>query len=139
MEGALKLPGRRLFLLSGLGMAGLSASTTSAAEHVYRFATERCDVRVSVEFHDAYSSRGFRFKNPGDGSFCLSSNGEKDRDCVADFVGSLAIARYEVQSYPNKRAVTALREYVCTIDRDHRLEPRPPFARRVDLHHGIAS
>jgi hypothetical protein len=112
------------------------ASTT---KHVYRFATGRCDIRVSVEFHDRYSSRGFWFNNSFDGPFYVSFKGEKDQDCTSNFVGSLAIARYEVRSHSKQRQVSALREYVRNIDRDDRLEPRPPFDRKVELHRGVAS
>ena len=140
MGNVAKLPGRRLFLLSGLGLAGLRTARTSTTEHVYRFATDRCNILVSVEFHDSYSSRGFWFNNYQlDRPFCLSLKGEKDRDCARSFVGSLAIARYEVRSHSKHRQVSTLREYVRNIDRDERLEPRPPFHRKVELHQGVAS
>ena len=140
MGNAAKFPGRRLFLLSGLGLAGLGAARAATTEHVYRFATDRCEIQVSVEFHDRYSSRGLWFNNyPLDRPFCLSLKGEKDHDCAGSFVGSLAIARYEVRSHSKHRQVSTLREYVRDIDRDERLEPRPPFYRKVELHRGVAS
>jgi hypothetical protein len=140
LDSVAKLSGRRLFLLSGLSIAGLRTSTASTTENVYRFATDRCDIQVSVEFHDSYSSRGFWFNNRRlDAPFCLSLNGEKDRDCIESFVGSLAIARYEVRFHSKHRQVSTLREYVRNIDRDERLEPRSPFHRKVELHRGLAS
>src|SRR5262245_1361568 len=112
------------------------ASTT---KHAYHFTTDRCDIRVSVEFHDRYSSRGFWFNNSFNGPFCVSFKDEKDHDCAGNFVGSLAIARYEVYSRSKLRQVSTLREYVLNIDRDDRLEPRPPLDRKVELHRGVAS
>jgi hypothetical protein len=135
-----ELPGRRLFLLSGLGITALRGSTASTTEHVYRFATDRCDIRVSVEFHDSYSGRGFLFNNyPLDRPLCLTLESEKDRTCAGRFVGSLAIARYEIRPHSKHRQVSKLREHVRNIDRDERLEPRSAFHREVELHRGVAS
>lgn len=140
MADVAKLCGRRFVLLSGLGIAGLGTSKASRTGQVYHFATERCDIRISVEFHDSYSSRGFWFnKHPLDRRFCLSSDGEADRNCARSFVGSLAIARYEFQTHSKHRPVSTLREYVRNIDRDERLESRPAFRRKIELHRGIAS
>ena len=139
MGNAFKLPDRRLFLLSGLSLAGLRTSTASTAEHVYRFVTDRCDVQLSVKFHDSYSSRGFWFGHRPEERFCLSIKGEKERYCPEGFVGSLAVARYEVRTHERRPRVSALREHVRNIDRDERLAARPPFDRTVELRQGVAS
>jgi hypothetical protein len=131
---------RRLFLACGLGIINPVISPGSGTEHVYRFATRHCNVHVRIEFHDRYSSRGFWFSNRSGGApFCLSSRGEQNRHCLMRFVGSLAIAQYEVHSRSKQYRVSVLREYVRTIDRDERLDPRPPFDRRLELQAGKAS
>ena len=52
--------------------------------------------------------------------FCLSANGQQNSDCLANFSGSLAIARYHVRPRAKPRNFLALRERVRTIDQDSR-------------------
>jgi hypothetical protein len=139
MASDARIPGRRLILLSGLGIATLRSSAASRDQDVYRFATDGCDIRVRVEFHDRYSSRGFWFNDPFNRPFCLSPEGEKARNCAAKFVGSLAIARYEIRCRSKDRRISMLREHVRNIDCDDRVEPRPPYDRKIELHRGTAS
>lgn len=107
---------------------------------VYRFATRECDIRMSVEFYDAYSSNGFRFNERlSDRSYCLSADGEKGHNCLPNFSGSIAIARYRIRSHSNSTHLLVLREHVRSIDRDSRLEERPPFERTLEVHGDLAS
>jgi hypothetical protein len=58
---------------------------------------------------------------------------------MVHFVGSLAIAQYEIRSRSKRHRVSCLREHVQTIDRDERLVARPPFDRKLELQSGKAS
>lgn len=130
-EHAKKLLSRRLLLASGF-CTGRPAAAVSGPE--YRITTRQCEIRFSIEFHDNYSAAGLVLADSS-GPYCLSVAGERNRDCAQRFVGSLAIARYEIRS----AAVSSLREHVRTIDRDERLEDRPPFHRRMAFQHGVVS
>lgn len=130
---------RRLFIVSGLSFVAQAASRPKG-EQIYRFATAECDIEMTVEFHDQHSSNGFWFSNrTAHRNFCLSAKGEEGRDCVAHFIGSLAIAKYKIRPRGNSQQISTLREYVRTIDQDTRLVQRPPFDRTMELQHGIAS
>jgi hypothetical protein len=103
-------------------------------ENVYRFRVGGCDVRMSVEFYDHYASDGFWFgERRTDRVFCLSASGGMGRDCLKNFHGSLAIARYHISPHAK------LREQVRTIDRDGRLSERPPFERTLSVVDGVVS
>jgi len=129
--------GRRMFLLSGLGLAARAASPGRERR---RFATQECEIEMEVEFHDRHSSLGFRFLDQASGrGFCLSRDGDRDRDCVRQFSGALAIAHYHIRSRSRRRRVSALREYVRTIDHDPRFELRPPFEATLEFRQGVAS
>src|SRR5260370_10334578 len=104
---------RRLFLASGISL-GARALPQPKQDAVYAFATTGCEIRLTVEFYDRYSSTAFSFRDLSAGRpFCLSAIGEEDRDCAAGFAGSLAIARYSFRP-----GIAALREHVRTIDQD---------------------
>ena len=104
------------------------------SETIYRFSLGGCTVTMSVEFYDRYGSAGFWFKERHmDHSFCLSSEGKTGRECLANFHGALAIVHYRVP----QRSI--LREYVRTIDQDHRLANRPPFERSLSVVDGVVS
>jgi hypothetical protein len=95
---------------------------------------------MSVEFYDCYSSNGFWFDSDATGrQFCLSSSGQKRRNCLTKFSGSLAIARYHIRFRSRTPDLIALREHVRTIDRDSRLSLRAPFERTLDVQGGVAS
>ncbi|HZQ51684.1 MAG TPA: hypothetical protein VFB14_05780 [Bryobacteraceae bacterium] len=132
---------RRCFLWSGMSFGAASALPARVKdETVYNFATPACNIRMTIEFYDRYSSRGFWFEErQKDTHYCLSANGEKERNCLAGFVGSIAIARYRVQPRSQSPDTLLLRESVRTIDRDSRLKERAPYQRSLPLQCGLAS
>jgi hypothetical protein len=138
---AARVMNRRSFLFTGAVFgASINAATPANPETVYRFDSANCDIRMSVEFFDDYSSDGFWFRERmANRRFCLSGAGDENRSCLANFVGSVAIARYRVQPREHKPAALALREYVRTIDQDARLDTRAPFQRTIELQDGVAS
>jgi hypothetical protein len=137
------MPGisRRFFFWSGAGLgAPLAVSPREKNETVYRFSTSECDVQMSVEFYDRYSSKSFWFaEKQANRHFCVSANGQEGGDCLANFSGSLAIARYHIRPRSKPPNFLALREHVRTIDQDSRVSIRPPFDRTIELHGGVAS
>ena len=131
---------RRLFVLSGTSLRVSRAAAQPKNENVYSFATPECDVRMTVEFYDRYSSGGFWFdERRTDRHYCLSAKGEESRHCLANFSGSLAVARYQIRPRLKALRVTVLREHVRTIDQDGRLKTRAPFDRVIELQQGVAS
>ncbi len=132
---------RRCFLWSGMSFGAASPLPARVKdETVYNFVTPACTIRMTIEFYDRYSSRGFWFEERRKGKdYCLSANGEKEHNCLAGFVGSLAIARYRVQPRSQSPDTLLLRESVRTIDRDSRLKERPPYERSLRLEGGLAS
>jgi hypothetical protein len=95
---------------------------------------------MSVEFHDRYASNGFWFDELRAGrKYCLSGEGEEGRNCPPKFSGSIAIAHYRIRPRSNSPLSLVLRECVRTIDRDSRVNDRPPFERTLELHGGLAS
>jgi len=82
----------------------------------------------------------FRFRDDlTNRSFCLSANGEQDRDCLERFVGSMAIAQYHFRSRRHSGTPLNLRERVLTIDHDSRISPRAPFERVLAIERAIVS
>jgi hypothetical protein len=132
---------RRLLLCGGIGSGILTAGPRrEKTEDIYRFATREWDIRVTIEFHDRYSSAAFRFKDRlTDHRFCLSGEGKEDSHCLTDFVGSIAIARYQIRPRGQRRLLFVVREKVRTIDADNRLPDRPPFERTLEPSQGIVS
>src|SRR6266702_5113708 len=89
---------RRLLLASGFSLAAHAGPPAPKNAVVRRFATAECDIQMTVEFHDRYSTRGFWFdERSADRHFCLSARGEDARDCMVSFAGSLAITRYPIR------------------------------------------
>lgn len=132
---------RRYFLWSGVALAVPPVGSARVKdETVYRFVTRECDVRMSVDFYDRYSSDGFWFdERRTDRRYCLSAAGEEGHNCLTNFSGSIAVARYSIQSRSTSPNLLVLREHVRTIDRDSRLDERPPFDRMLELKGGLAS
>jgi hypothetical protein len=132
---------RRLFVLAGIGCgASLARGKVDRSEIVYRFAIGDYEIRMSVEYFDAYTSSGFSFRDDTvNRIFCYSANGERDRGCLPNFSGSIAIARYHIQPFDGQANSIALREDVRTIDQDSRLGARPPFKKAINFERGIAS
>lgn len=132
---------RRYFMWTALAFSAPPASSARVRdETVYHFSTRECDVRMSVEFYDRYSSKGFWFdERRTDRKFCLSADGQEGHNCLTKFSGSIAVAQYHVRSRPHSPNLLVLRERVRTIDRDSRLDDRPPFERTLQLQGGMAS
>ena len=122
--------------------AAFSVSPLPAArrEEVHRFRTAEFEVGMTIEFHDGYASKGFWFREEGaNRHFCLSAEGKDGSNCLTTFRGSVAIARYTVRTGKRHDAAVMLREHVRTIDRDSRLDVRPPFERVIQLEKGVGS
>lgn len=132
---------RRCFLWTGLAFSAPRAGSARVKdETVYHFATRECDVRMSVEFYDQYSSKGFWFdERRTDRKFCLSADGEQGHNCLTNFAGSIAVAQYRIRARSHSPNLLVLRERVRTIDRDSRLDDRPPYERTLQLKGGSAS
>lgn len=132
---------RRSFLWTGAALGASAAARKPAnTETVFRFQAGDCDIRMAVEFFDNYSTNGFWFKEQKNSRrFCLSGAGEENRSCLANFIGSVAIARYRIQPLSRALKTLALREHVRAIDQDSRLVTREPFERTINLDNGVAS
>ena len=143
---ALQNPGRRS-LLSSLASLGLTLKLTTKmwgseqhSDHVFRFSTPECEVRMRVQYFANTSSDNLRFRDGlTNRTFCLSPNGEEDHVCIARFVGAMAIARYDFRSRSHSRNPLHLRERVLTIDHDSRMSPRPPFERVLPVEEAAVS
>jgi hypothetical protein len=133
---------RRSFLrsLAALGLAAKTRKSEKPSEPVYRFLTPACEVRMTVQYFDSSSIKGFRFRDRlTNHGFCLSAAGEQNGVCLERFVGSLAIARYDFRSRLSSPAPFHLRERVLTIDHDSRISPRPPFERALPVEREVVS
>jgi hypothetical protein len=131
---------RRSFLWTGAALSRPAAAQVVTTEAVYRFTAGDCEVRMSVQFFDNYSTRGFWFKEQLERRrFCLSAAGVENHGCLSNFAGAIAIARYHVQHHSRVLEAFSLRERVRTIDQDGRLATRAPFERTIELQDGIAS
>jgi hypothetical protein len=112
----------------------------SKKENVLRFATDRYDIVIAVEFYDRYASQGFWFdERATQDHFCLSDAGDRNRDCLKGFVGSLAVVKYRIRPLTGDVDHTALREHVRTIDQDDTLPERVPTDRAIELVRGLGS
>jgi hypothetical protein len=130
---------RRRFLGGAAGFALISPAAAKD-EEAHRFRTSNAEIEMTIEFHDSYTSQGFWFgEQMSKREYCLSGTGEEERNCLAGFRGSLAIARYRVRPRSHWAAEPVLREYVRTIDRDARLPDRAPFVRSIVLKKGVGS
>ena len=112
----------------------------TSSETVMQFATKECDILMTLEFYDRASTNGLRFfESVRKRQFCLSTEGEANRDCLPKFSGSLAIARYHIRPHGSGTASLSLREYVRTIDGDNSVPIRAPFQRTIGLEGGVGS
>src|SRR6516165_10727545 len=133
-------PDRRTFLWSFaiLGLTGTESHKQS--DKVYRFLTPECQVEMSVEYFSKSSTNSFRFRDSmTNRAFCLSPDGEENGRCLERFTGSIAIARYRFRSRLQSQMLLSLRERVLTIDRDNRMDARPPFERALPLDREVVS
>jgi hypothetical protein len=129
---------RRSLLFASLLLNSPPAAARKQHE-VYRLRTGDADIDLTIEFQDRYTSRGFWFREETSGErYCLSPEGEAGRNCVTNFRGSLAIARYHVKGR-RQQPPAKLRELVRTIDHDSRVPRRPQFERTIALRHGLGS
>lgn len=138
----LAMPARRSFLwsLASLALTPKAKKLGKQAETVYRFLTPECEVRMSVQFFASSSIKSLRFRDHlANRAFCLSSNGEQDRNCLERFYGSIAIARYDFRSRTRLLIPLSVREHVRTIDHDSRLSPRLPFERVLEAEREVVS
>jgi hypothetical protein len=123
-----------------MGAASLGGFPKSDPEPVYLFATAQYRIRMTLEFHDNYGKFGLGFRERSSGRpFCLSFQGEEDRNCVGNFIGSIAVARYRILSTNTSEPSMSLREYVRSIDHSDSIATRPPFERVIQLQRGLAS
>ncbi len=123
-----------------MGTVSLAAFAKSDSEDVYRVATSEYEIRMTLEFHDNYRDKSLAFRErSSDQRFCLSAQGEQDRNCVSDFVGSIAVARYKIIPHATSEPLVSLREYVRSIDQSDSIPARPPFERVLQLQRGLAS
>jgi hypothetical protein len=130
----------RRMLICGAAAFSVKPALPATKQELHRFRTSDIEVEMTIEFHDAHNSKGFWFaEENSDRRFCMSAKGEAGRNCLANFRGSLAIARYAVRSGGRYGTAPILREYVKTIDHDARLDLRPPFERTIKLEKGVGS
>jgi hypothetical protein len=130
---------RRSFLCSvaSLGLATKILKAEKPADARYRLLTPEGEVRMSVQYFTAASAGGLMFRDELTARpFCLSADGEQNRNCLERFVGSMAIARYQFRS---QHVPLTLRERVVTIDQDDRMGPRPPYEREMAVERDVVS
>jgi hypothetical protein len=95
---------------------------------------------MSVQYFAKSSTGSFGFRDGlNNRAFCLSGEGEENRNCLERFTGSIAIARYRFCSRLRSQMPLHLKERVLTIDRDNRLDLRPPFERVLPLDREVVS
>ena len=131
---------RRSFLWSLAGLGLIGGISHKQSETIHRFLTPECEVEMRVQYYAKSSTNSFRFR---DGltsrGFCLSADGVENQTCLERFTGSIAIVRYRFRSrFPSQMPIK-LKERVLTIDRDSRMEPRPPFERALPLDKEVVS
>lgn len=139
-ETTLRSSGRRCFLwsLAGVGLTQL-LKAENRSEPMYRILTPGCEIHLRVQYF-ARSANSFHFRDQlTNRGFCLSAKGEKDQACLENFVGSMAIARYDFHSRFHAQTPLNLRERVLTIDHDNRMNPRPPFERMLSVEREVVS
>lgn len=120
--------------------AWLAVQVPKQHKTVYQFAVAKYEIQMSVEYFDAYSTKGFSFLDrTGGHTFCLSASSQENRDCLPNFFGSLAIVEYSVKAGSNEADLIELREHVRTIDQDERLASRAPFEHTIKLERGAGS
>lgn len=128
---------RRSLLVGGIS---LSALPKSEPEQLHFFATDEYKVRMTLEYYDGYSDSDLRFQErSSQRKFCLSPQGEENRNCASDFTGSIAVARYRISSQFRSQSSPSLREHVRSIDQSDHVPVRPPFDRVIEIEHGLAS
>lgn len=142
LHPGLRNPDRRAFFwgLASFGFTRAATKPDKESETVYRFLTPECEVRMGVQHFENSQGKDFRFRDRlSNRGFCLSANGEEDRNCSLRFTGSIAIAIYHFFPRFAASAPVKLRERVVTIDHDSRMATRPPFERDLAIERDMAS
>lgn len=135
-------PMSRRFLFRAGAALGISLANAkpAAPDTALCFALPEGDLHMQVEFHDKISAAKLRFlETSSHQHFCLSGSGQRNRDCLAGFSGSLAIAHYWFKPHGERVVSRSIRECVRTIDRDVRLPVRSPFELTIPFEQGVAS
>jgi hypothetical protein len=129
-----------LWLLASIGLTARAVKAEKGSEQVYRFLTPEFEVSMSVQYFANSTAKDFRFRDRlTDRRFCLSANGEENRNCLLRFSGSIAIAFYHFRPRLQVQMPLNLRARVITIDHDSRMDPRPPFERVLAIENEFAS
>ena len=116
--------GRRSFLFSfaAFGLGPTSRKPEKNPEHIFRFLTPECEIRMSVQYFDNSTVSNLRFRDSITSRVsCISTDGNSDPSCLQQFHGSLAVAHYHVRSRLPAGSPPRLRERVHTIDQDSRM------------------
>jgi hypothetical protein len=131
---------RRFFFRSSASLTVPLVQAHRKGEDIYHFATDDWSIRMTTEFYDRYSGKGFWIddRHPAR-QHCLSGTTDQDQDCLSGFSGSVAVVRYHFRARASKGRLTTLREHVRTIDQDERLADRAPFDRTITFDDGVAS
>ena len=133
-------PDRRTFLWSLASFGLARGQSHKQLEMAYRFLTPEYEVEMTVQYFAKSSIDSFRFRDSlTNRVFCLSADGEENQTCLERFTGSIAIARYRFHPRFSMQVPRTLRERVLTIDRDSRMDPRPPFEKVLPLEREVAS
>jgi hypothetical protein len=120
--------------MAAFGLTAQIGVSERRPDSVYRFLTPLCEVRMSVEYFASSSTNEFRFRDDlTNSTFCISADGEKDRNCLERFVGSMAIVHYQFRARHHSGTPFGLRERVLMIDHDRRISPRAPFERELSV------
>jgi len=122
-----------------MGSVSLSVLPKPGPEQVYLFATDEYEIRMTLEFYDRYDGRLQFQERSQDRHFCLSVQGEENRNCAGNFQGSMAVVRYKISPRLRPGNAPSLREYVRNIDQSERIPARPPFERVIATQYGLAS
>jgi hypothetical protein len=131
----LKMDLSRRMLICSAATFSVRPAAAATKQGVHRFRTADLDIEMTIKFHDGYTSgSGFWFREEvSSRRFCLSAKGEAEGNCLSNFRGSLAIAKYTVRTRDRHDASPIMREHVRTIDHDARLDGRAPFERSIKL------
>jgi hypothetical protein len=132
--------GRRSFLFTLASLGVVEKKSDKQSDTVYRFLTPEFEIEMHVQYFPKSSTNSFRFRDAlTNRAFCLSAEGKENQECLQRFTGSIAIARYRFRSRLPLQTPLKLRERVRTIDRDSRMDPRPPFEGLLPLDREVVS
>ena len=135
---------RRSFFLGGIAFTGtlsLGAFGKSESEKQFFFTTDEFAIRMNLEYYDEFPDSGLRFEDrAADRRYCLSAEGQENKNCINNFKGSIAVAQYHISPRRGEGAGSpSMREYVRSIDQSDHIPVRPPFERVIEVRSGRAS